>query len=142
VTLSCTIEAQANFSRIGTVKFPVPACRSGENFSPLRLRTRSFSSEFKVSSVSGSGEQLTLDDVDGMSYLVIIHRMEIGKAKKLTRNRSRKQSTFCFLLGKPKGHYPLTLGCGCLTPCFCVCGKLSFSVSLGIGQNVYSSRIA
>jgi hypothetical protein len=95
---------------------------------------RSFSCEFKVSSVSGSAQQLTLDNVNCMGDLMVIHRMEIRKAKKLTGNRSRKDPTFRFLLGKPKRHHALSLSRGRLSFNFCARGKLSFGISLCIGQ--------
>ena len=112
---------------------------------PLRARTtcrlgrhtRSFSYQFKVSSVSGSAEQLTLDNVNRMGDLMVIRRMDVWEVKKPTGKRSRKHPTFRFLLGQPKRHHTLTLSRGRLSRNVCARGKLSLSVSLCIGQNVH-----
>jgi hypothetical protein len=70
------------------------AQRPSQGVPPVDLGlTRSFSGEFTVSSVSGSAEQLTLDNVSCMGDLMIIHRMQIRKAKKHAGNRSRKHPT-------------------------------------------------
>jgi hypothetical protein len=95
---------------------------------------RHISGEFKVSSVNRSAEQLTLDDVSRMGDLMVIHRMEIRKAKEPASNRSRKHPNFCFLLSEPKGLHALTFGRGRLSTDFRTCGKLSFGDSRCIGQ--------
>lgn len=100
--------------------------------------TRSLLGKFKVSPVSRSAEQLILNNVNRMGYLVPILLMEDRKVKELTGNRSRKPPTFRFLLGKPKRHHTLNF---CAFHFFCG-GKPSFDAFLWIGQNVYSSRTA
>jgi hypothetical protein len=88
--------------------------------------TRSFSSEFKVSPVGGSGEQLILDNVDRMSDFVVISRMEIRKLKELVGKLIRKHPAFCFRLGKPNSDHSLNF---CAFNYFCG-RKLSFGVFL------------
>lgn len=122
---------------LGFLKLPL---RTHTTCRPAYL-TRSFSGQVKVSPVSGSAEQLTLDNVNRMGDLMVIHLMEIRKAKKRTGNRSCKHPAFSFLLGKPKRHHALTLRRRRLSPNFCVRGKLSFMVSLCIGQNAHLPRI-